>query len=592
MDYTWSLDSLYKGFDDPNFVADLKKASAFPEMSQTWVADHLDKETEATVVIESYITMITDINITLRRLGAFASLSFSTNTRNAKALGILDQVQKVSSNLASAEVRFEKWLVAQGNVTELAKNSAVIKEHEFFLSSIIDEAKYQLSEREEVLIAKLSSTGSGSWSVLQNKISSQLLVDIEIDGEMKQLPLSTVRNMAFDSNPDIRKKAFHAELAAYKKQDKVSAACLNGIKGEALTIAEMRGYDSPLDMTVQNSRMTHKTLNAMLDAMRDRLPMFRKYLKTKAHLLGHEKGLPIYDLNAPMGNATKKYSVEDAMALVVDNFASFSKELGDYAQKAFDQQWIDFLPREGKRGGAFCSNLPFIKESRILTNFTGDLKNVVTIAHELGHGFHGANLCDESILNTSYPMPLAETASIFCETIVKSAILKDADEELKFTVLDTTLTGSTGVIVDIMSRYIFETNLFKTREDHNLSVEEINELMIAAQKEAYGDGLDHDCLHPYMWMNKPHYYMPSRHFYNFPYAFGLLFAKGLYAEYLKRGEAFIGEYNALLNATGKMKIVEVCQLMNIDVESSEFWHSSLDMIEEEINAYIELSKNR
>ena len=284
------------------------------------------------------------------------------------------------------------------------------------------------------------------------------------------------------------------------------------------------------------------------------------------------------------------FTYEEARDYILKNFKTFSPELEKFTKKAFDNEWIDAEPREGKRGGAFCANLHPIGESRILANFDGSFSNMTTLAHELGHAFHGDCLKEEHVLNSGYTMPIAETASIFCETIVVNAALKDADKKEAFTILEANLQGAGQVIVDIMARFLFESKVFEIRKDHALSVQELKDTMLWAQKEAYGDGLDHEALHPYMWVNKPHYYSAGLSFYNFPYAFGLLFAKGVYAEYLKRGEAFVPEYTKLLKATGKNEIKDVANMVGIDVQDPEFWKSSLALIEKDIEEFIKLSK--
>jgi pepF/M3 family oligoendopeptidase len=322
--------------------------------------------------------------------------------------------------------------------------------------------------------------------------------------------------------------------------------------------------------------------------MRESLPDFHGYFRKKAELMGYSNGLPFYEMFAPMGNMNMQFSYKEARDFIVANFKTFSNSLSSYAANAFDSRWIDAEPREGKRGGAFCENIHSIGESRILANFDGSFNSMITLAHELGHGYHGACLMKEEYLNSDYPMPIAETASIFCETIVKEAALKAANEEETFTILESSISDSAQVIVDIYSRFLFESELFKSRESGSLSVKELKEIMLNAQKEAYGNGLDHNFLHPYMWLCKPHYYSADYNFYNFPYAFGLLFSKGVYAEYLKQGGEFAGKYDKLLSVTGKMNISDVAKVMNIDVHKVDFWRSSLELIKKDIDRFIKL----
>lgn len=585
----WSLKELYSGFDSKEYLADLNVFDLKVKEFSKWANENLESQGKPLEKIEAYINYTIDINRIHSKLRSFAHLTNSVEAKNEISLQYLDKLSVKYSELTKPNVQFKNFLKNIDNLTEIINISPLLKEHEFILIELKEKTKYMLSEKEEVLISKMSNTGSTSWSNLQNMLSSTLLVDITINGEDMKLPLPEVRNMAQDKDANIRKLAFEAELKSYIKIEESSAASLNGIKGEVITTSALRGFKSPIEETLFNSRMDEKTLDAMLTAMKEFLPTFHKYYRKKAELLGHENGLPWFDIIAPMGEVNKRFTYEEAMKYIVKNFKTFSNRLADFAQNAYDKNWLDIEPRDGKRGGAFCSGLHSIGESRILSNFNGGFSNMTTLAHELGHGYHGFNLKDETNLNATYSMPIAETASIFCETIVVNAALKEASTEEALSILESSISAAGQVIVDIMSRYIFETELFERRKTHSLSVNELKEIMLDAQKQAYGNGLDHNILHPYMWANKPHYYSAQLSFYNFPYAFGLLFSKGLYAEYLIRGEEFVGEYDKLLNATGKNNIVDVAKKMNIDVTNPEFFRNSLRLIEKDIEKFIELA---
>jgi len=330
----------------------------------------------------------------------------------------------------------------------------------------------------------------------------------------------------------------------------------------------------------------------MLSVMSDYLPMFRQYLKRKAQLLGHKNGLPFYDLFAPIGNITTTYSIEEANAYILKNFKTFNSRLHAMAEKAFNEGWVDYTPKKGKVGGAFCANIVSLKESRVLTNFTGAFGDIITLAHELGHAYHGEAIFKESPLNSDYTMPVAETASTFCETIVNKAALKDAkDEEEKIYLLESSIQDYTQVIVDIMSRFIFEKAVFEGRKKTVFDENELKAMMIDAQKQTYGDGLDENYLHPYMWACKGHYYSGGLSYYNFPYAFGLLFAKGLYARYLQDKQAFVNIYDDLLAATGQMTVENVAKLADIDVTKPDFWKGSLEIIKEDIDLFLKLTES-
>lgn len=590
MELKWSLKELYKSFESEEFKSDLVKIDSLISNLNLWAEKITETKDNSVEKLEEYIDYYTNLENLVNRVGSFIHLTISADTTNTVALKYSDILDNKLTNIVEADTKFNKWISSLDNLDKIIDSSNKLKEHKFILTSIVDKAKYLLSDKEENIIANMQNTGSNAWLKLKNNLISNHKVTIEEEGEVKELPLTVVLNMAYDKDKEVRKKAYLAEIESYKKIEEGVAAALNSIKGEVLTICKLRGYESPLEQTLINSRMDKESLDAMLSAMKEAMPTFRKYLKRKAEMLGYKNGLPFYEMYAPVIDKDMEFSYEEGAKFVEKNFRTFSDNLADFAKKAVENNWIDVYPREGKVGGAFCSNLHFIGESRFLLNYGNSFSDVVTMAHELGHGFHGECLKNESALNSDYPMPIAETASTFCETIIKKAAIKEASKEEALSILESEISDSTQVIVDIYSRFLFESWLFEKRKESALSVDEIKDLMIKAQKEAYGDGLDPNYLHPYMWTWKPHYYYVDSNFYNFPYAFGLLFAKGLYAEYINRGDSFSKEYENLLSITGKNKIADVTKVMGIDIHNKDFWRSSLKTIEEDIENFIEVSK--
>jgi len=589
MKMRWSLDALYTSFESEEFNSDIQKCDDLISTFNKWASTNLTNLENTTQKIEYFLVKRAELANLFDRLLGYASLTSAVEATNQKALSYVEKLENKLTNLTEADVSFKKWVGKIENLDLVINSSKMIAEHEFFLKEIALQNKYLLSENEELIMSKLKNTGSGAFSKLQDYLTSTLLVNITLDGEEKQLPLPVVRNLAYDKDSSIRKAAYEAELKSYDTISTSSAAALNGIKGESITVCNIRGYKSPLEQVLIASRLDEETLMVMLTAMKESLPAFRKYFKKKAELLGHKNGLPFYDLFAPIGEADMTYTYEEAKNFIIENFKSFSEKLSNFAKEAFEKDWIDAEPREDKRGGAFCSRLSSLKESRILSNFTGSFSDVSTLAHELGHGYHNLCLFEESIFNMNEPMPLAETASIFNETIIAHAALQTATKEQALTILENDIQGSAQVIVDILSRFIFESEVFEKRKESSLSVKELNEIMLNAQKQTYGEGLDENLLHPCMWVCKPHYYFAEENFYNFPYAFGQLFGKGLFAEFLKRKDEFVMEYDNLLSVTGKNSIAEVAAMMNIDLRSIDFWRSSLKLIEADIDKFISLS---
>ncbi|MCL2456520.1 MAG: M3 family oligoendopeptidase, partial [Defluviitaleaceae bacterium] len=471
------------------------------------------------------------------------------------------------------------------------KNEHGLDHYAFQLRHMAEEFSHMMSEDEETLAAMMSNTGAGSWALLQDKLISNLTCEYTDPKTnlTKTIGINECRNLAYDADSKVREAAYKAELAAYPKIEESCAAAINSIKGEVNLLCTLRKFEHPLERTLFDSSMTKTTLDAMFQAIDADLQFFRDYLKAKARSLKKEK-LAFFDMFAPVGKSAKNFSFsyEEAKNFVAENFGKFSHGMEKVARQAFDNEWIDVFPREGKVSGAFCGDVYAIKQFRILLNFGGNLADVITLAHELGHGYHSMQVMREDILNTHYPMPLAETASTFCEMIVTNAALTTLPDEQKLQLLENSLQDATQVILDIYSRFLFEKSVFETRKDHPLSVQELNGLMLAAQRAAYGDGLDENILHPYMWAIKPHYYSANMSFYNFPYAFGHLLANGLYKIYDADPSSFGKKYDEFLRVSGKMPIKESCEILGINVEDSAFWRSALDVIKITIKKFEEL----
>ena len=581
----WDLRKLYESYESKEFQNDIKKLDVLLERANEF--KNLFKSADkAEIILTDYLLLDVELNELVGRLYSFVSLSSATNTTDPESARYTVVLQRKLSEFTESSTLFSKYASNIEDIDKVINSSDFLKKHEFIIKEIIMLDKYNLDEKTEGLLSKLNQSGSGLWSRLQSVLTSTL--EVEYNGSILTLP--EIIGKAEDSDPLVRKSAYEAELKAYDKIDKSIAFAMNGIKGEVNTLMEYRGYKSALCKTLVDSRMSEETLNAMIDSMKEYLPVFHKYLRRKGELLGHKNGLHWYDLTAPMGESAKKFSIQDAQDFILKNFATFSPNLENLAKRAFDENWIDYLPYKGKVGGAFCANLHPIKESRVLTNFNGMFGDVITLAHELGHAYHGDNIFSESILNANYTMPVAETASTFCETIVLKAALKDAVKEEKIYLLESSLQGYTGVVVDILSRFIFEASVFDNQKTNFLDENTLKNLMLDAQKEAYGDGLDPEFLHPYMWLWKPHYYIGGLSFYNWPYAFGLLFAKGLYGIYQKEGQQFTKKYDNLLKATGKMSAEDIARLADIDITKQDFWRTSLEVIKEDIELFLELTK--
>ena len=581
MNDVWNLDPIYTGFDTPAFEADFaalkEKITAFSAFVSTL------EEQDPLTGLRTGMQLQDEMFYLANKIGLYASLRQAADTRDAKASSSMGRFLAVISDVATPQAAFKEWASRVPDLMELVRGDDSLRDYEFYFSKTADASRYLLAGRGEEIMARMKLSGGSAWSDLQSYLTST--VKVHYNGGVTNLP--TIRNMAYEADPAVRKAAYEAELACYESIKDAVAFALNSIKLETISDCRLRGYASPLERTLKHSDLSRATLDAMLGAMDEYLPKFWQYMKAKARALGHENGLPWYDLFAPMGKTAGKYTTEDARDYLLKQFSTFDQELTDMVAQAFDKAWIDFYPRSGKTGGAFCSNVDCLGESRILTNFDGLFTDIVTLAHELGHAFHNWCLKDQRPMNRDYSMPVAETASTFNECIVMNAAIRAAtDKEEKLALIETQLQDANQIICDIYSRFRFEAMVFENREDSFMNADDLCGLMLKAQKECYGDGLDHNVLHPYMWVCKSHYYGPT--FYNFPYAFGGLFARGLYAQYQKEGAAFVPKYKRLLQTTAVATAEDTAKVAGIDLTDKDFWRGALQSLADQIDLFCQL----
>ena len=586
MDWTWDLTVLYRDFDDPKIEQDFETLKEKCAKAREAMENAAGAEPRA--MLEKITEDMEDISRLISSLASFASLTLATDAECEPAQQLMDRLMVFSVQLSLLSSAATRYIGGIGDLDALIEKSEKLKKVDFYLRRSKEEAGHLLAPEIEEWMLKMSLSGGDAFSNLRDKLDATLTVDYR--GE--KLPLSAVRSKAYDPDPQVRKDAYEAEIASYEKIEIPMAACLNGVKGEALTMADAMHFDSVLDRSLFDNNMDRQTLDAMLSAMEDSLPAFRRYLRKKAELLGHRDGLPFYDLFAPVaaeGYVPKTYTIEEAREKLLTELGKFSPDMAAFIDHAFENRWIDVFPREGKGGGAFCAGLHHLDQRRVLTNFAGSFSDVSTLAHELGHGWHNRCMAGLPDCMTDTPMPLAETASIFNETLLAASVLAQADKKERFTLLEGNLMEVTQTIVDIFSRYLFETAVIEQRKERTLSVAELKQLMLDAQDKTYGDGLDKNVRHPYMWACKSHYYSPGYAFYNFPYAFGQLFGMGMFAQYLKQGPAFVPKYNQMLRSCGAMPVKDVAAQMGIDVGSKAFWAEGLKVYEDEIDQFIALA---
>lgn len=589
----WQLESIFPSLDSSafreareRFKRDLEALEALMNERQI----HTQRE-PASAEVELFNTLLERFNALDTKAGdtsAYLHGFTSTDAFNDQAQALYSELQPLYSTLSALHKRFVAWLGAQPLETLLAE-SELARAHAHFLRRSKVRAKHLMSDDAEALASALEPVAGDAWDKLQQDLVSRHTVPLSLPGRAEaEFTLSELEILQRDADSAVREAAFRAELTLLERNAVSYTAAINSIKGEVNELSRRRGWPSALDEALFTSAISRDALSALQQACQEHFPVFRRYLKAKARFLGKE-ALPWYDLTAPVSVGTPRlFSWEEAQALVTDAFAGYSDRLAAFAKRAFAESWCDVPPRKGKTNGAFCMDVPGVKESRVMLNFGGTLDDLFTLAHELGHAYHNHCLFEENrtSLQSETPMTLAETASIFCETIMVNAALAQATQAERLAILEQDLLGSTQLVIDIHSRFLFEQAVFDKRNQRELSQGELKQLMQEAQQATYGEALSEH--HPLMWARKSHYYSTGWSFYNYPYTFGYLFGLGLYAQYQAEPAGFAARYDNLLSSTGLDDAAALARRFGIDIEDVRFWRGSLSIPAARVASYEEL----
>ena len=588
----WQLDSIFPGLDSGAYKdAKGQLEAGLNTLDQTFTqhgvgsGEALELTDEVSHRFEQFSEQLNELADSFVTLRVFVTGFTAVDAFNEQAQAEMSQLRDLGSQFSVLNKRFIAWL-GRLDLEQLADSSPYARAHKFSLEQTAIAAEHLMGDEAEALASALNTSGGGAWVKLHTDLTSRHTVEAALPGQgTRAYGLAELKTLAHDPNRQVRRLAKEAELELLSRDELAFAAAMNGVKGEVNTLTERRGWGSALEQTLFGSNISPQALSAMQAACEASFPDFRRYLRAKAKFLGLER-LEWFDLFAPVSvGEPRSFSWEEAKRFVVDAFGSYSAELADYAQLTFDKNWHDVPPRKGKRSGAFCASVPLRQESRIMLNFSGTLDDVFTVAHELGHGFHNQQmyLAGRDAAQRSTPMTLAETASIFCETIVVNKMLSGASDADKLAILEQDLLGATQLVVDIHSRFLFENAVFEKRLSRELSVDEFKATMLDAQAQTYGDAVVNP--HPLMWAQKGHYYSTTRSYYNFPYTFGYLFGLGIYATYQDAPGDFQASYNDLLNSTGMADARSLGERFGLDIEDKAFWARSLDVAKGRIDDY-------
>lgn len=585
----WNLSNIYDSFEAEEFTNDMRVLEDKIYSINSWMKANFENKDNAAEKIQHFIEFKNEASNLINKLGTFSYLTSAADTKNVLANQNFSKVLSFEQKTKSVENEFQNWLLKVDNINDIVHNDEYLKDYEFYINELIDEGNHMPSKEQGKLLGRMKGVSSNAWENLYRIIISNHKVEIDLEEDKKALTLQAIQGLLNSNDPKLREKAFRAKNESYNKIADTVTWAYNSIKGEQIIESELKGYNSALEMAMKEFKLKEETLNTMFQVIKKYASVIQKGIMHKAKLLGYSDTLPFYDLYAPLGKLEKEYTFDEVRQIILGNLKNFGDRLYKVAERAFDEKWIDAEPRENKRNGGFCSNIHSINESRIVFSFSGKSDNILQLTHEIGHAYHHDCLNEESGINSVCSLAIMESAAIFTENFLQKRILDLSSKEEKLNILNGILLRDARLILDIYAYYIFETKVFEIRKQRILSQNELCGLLSEAFSEAYGDSIDKETIDKYMWMSLPQLFYSNCPYYMVSYAFGLLFTKGLYAQYLKDKDKFVQDFEYFLSISGKNSVEDAAAKLNIDLTSEEFWESSLKIVEDEINAFIEES---
>ncbi len=589
----WNLDSIFPGGSKSKEYADYRQG----------IRADLDKAKEAVDKIYGksdsgsyadwgkFILMMQDLYRKLYQASSFAECLTSQDVNDTEAARIYAEVDSYDAEYGSLLTGFEGFAVALSD-GEWDKfiSAAKLDQIHFYLDKMRERAKSKMSPEYERLVLDLSTDGYHGWGRLYDKMAGDLRTTWQENGQTKEISMGQLAPKLDDSDREVRKSAFEKLEEAWDSRAEIASLTLNSQAGFRLALYKNRNWDNILYEPLLGAKLKQESLMAMWSAIKKSVPKFQKYVDTRKKLLGIDKYM-WYDQTASVGKMEKEFTFDEASKFIIEHIGTFSPEMGEFSKMALDNRWVEGEDRSGKAAGGYCTGMPMKKESRIFMTYTNTFGNLSTLAHELGHAYHSYVLKDLPIFASRYPMTLAETASTFNELRVKDAALElAANPQEKLMLIDQKLQDGYIMLCNLHARFIFDMNFYEERKRGLISKERLSEIMLDAQKEAYGGTLDG--YHELFWASKLHFYLTGQPFYNFPYTFGFLFSLGIYDHALKEGSAFAKGYRDLLADTGTMMAEDVASKhLGVDLSKEEYWNDAVARVMADIDPFVELAES-
>lgn len=573
----WDLSILFSSPDDPRLDATLKslkkRTAAFAKKWRGKIKAG-PKASELLEALREYESMAED----LTKVGAYAHLLYAADTRPDAHRNLMQRVDEVETALRNQQLFFDlEWLEApEAAVKKLLKHEKLAPYRHYLKS----ERKYKphaLSEPEEKIVNEKSMTGLSAWQKLFTELTSSMRFKVEVDGEVRELNQGATLVLLRHPDRQQRRRAWEGFYETLRQNSQTLSFIYDTRFQDYLVNNRLRKYKTHMQPRHLANGIDGAAVDAMMNVVERNHGLAHRYWSLKARLLGLPK-LELYDQYAPLFDVKEKIPYGQGRQIVLDALRRFSPEFEAMAQRFFDGNWIDADPRDGKRGGAFCAGVTPSTNPFILMSYNDDMRDVATLAHELGHGMHDLLAAKQTLFNYHPSLPVAETASVFAESLVFDELLgRMQSDRDRLALLCGKIEDSFATVYRQTVLTRFEQGAYEARAQSRLSGAQIGEIWLRANAPYYGDVVDMTSGYELGWSYIPHFI--NTPFYCYAYSFGELLVKALYGMYRREGEKFVPKYKALLASGGSRTPREQTRAMGVDIHSEAFWQIGFDEME-------------
>jgi len=589
----WDLDSIFPGGSTSQAFTDFRLKIQEDISHASLRFEQLPRAINDKTVADwvDYLLLVQDIVERIDQASGFVTCLTVQNINDDNATAIKNDVSALAGEWRVLLIGLEEFLgqIDDSLWAKLMGRESLVGSV-FYWNELRQNAQMKMAPALEKLAAELSVNGFHSWLQIYIRIIEDLKAEFVYKGKTRFLPPERLTTLMASPDRKIRRLAFEKTVAAWQTVEPLMGMILNNLAGYRLSLYDGRGWDSPLTESLMVCRLKQESLSSMWGAVAGNMDKIKAYVTCKKELLGI-KNFRWYDQMAPLGDETPIFTFEEACDFIIESLADFSPEMGDFARMAIKNRWVEAENRPGKLPLVFSARMDVKKESRIFVTFTGSYDELRTLAHELGHAYHFWVLRDRDYFARNCPPILGETASILNELIIDKAFLPDCnDDRKKLILLDRKIQTTFMLLCNIRARFLFESMFYDERRRGNVKRERLGELMIEAQRQAYGDILAPDGFHPLFWATKIHFYITDFPFYNFPYTFGLLFATGIFDRARAEGKSFASAYKALLADCGSMTAEDLARRhLGVDLTKDDFWRDAVAHATADIDTFLSLS---